>query len=231
MTTKQYPQHQQVFKSGLIKNNFLGHHIIKFLYRDINKEVAKKQHEIMKHISVNDWIKIEGYKRPSHQRVKGGTQYEKYNDYYLSRDFNDWTLYNNLVINLPPKKVIEWTEKNLPGCWKAKMKFKTIQDVRNYNKMMVHNGKLILNRIEKPYIDKFICPCWGPCGNNMKEAYKQTYKLNSLRRILSLMKNDYFSKEDLYGLLVINKVKGRTKLKKKGKRAMIKAYLKIKDLN
>jgi len=80
----------------------------------------------MKHISVNDWIKIEGYTRPNHQRVKGGTQYEDYNDYYLSRDFKDWTLYNNLVIN---------------------------------------------------------------------------------------------------------KVKGRTKLKKQGKRAMIKAYLKIKDLN
>ena len=221
--TKQYPQHKQFFKCGLIKKNYLTDYINKFLYREINKEVAAKQHEIMKHISVNDWIKIEGYKRPNH--IKGNTQYENSNDYHLGRDFKDWTLYNNLVINLPPKKVIEWTKKNLPGSIKAKKKIKSIVDMREYGKPIVHKGKLILNRIEKPYIDKFLCVNW------LSHHGEGAYHLNSLRRILSLMKHDYFSKEDLYGLLVINKVKGRTKLKKKGKRAMIKAYLKIKDLN
>ena len=40
-----YQQHQQVFKNGLIRNNFLGHYLTEFLYRKINKDVAKKQYE------------------------------------------------------------------------------------------------------------------------------------------------------------------------------------------
>mgnify|MGYP003659081136 CR=1 FL=1 len=187
MTTKQYPQHQQIFKSGLIKNNFLGQHLIKFLYRDINKDVARKQ-------------------------------YEDYNDVDLARRFYDWTLYNNLIINLPPKKMREWVKKSIKGQRKDFL-------VQKHKKglFVSRKGNLVLNSVKKPRVDKFLCGCW-------MKGYNQ-HHLNSLRRILSLMKDDHFSSQQLYNLLCLNNVKGRTKLKKQGKREMIKAFLKIKDLN
>ena len=222
MTTKQYPQHQQIFKSGLIKNNFLGQHLIKFLYRDINKDVARKQYEIMKHISVNDWIKIEGYVKPNNAKWANKWNdlgaYEDYNDVDLARRFYDWTLYNNLIINLPPKKMREWVKKSIKGQRKDFL-------VQKHKKglFVSRKGNLVLNSVKKPRVDKFLCGCW-------MKGYNQ-HHLNSLRRILSLMKDDHFSSQQLYNLLCLNNVKGRTKLKKQGKREMIKAFLKIKDLN
>jgi hypothetical protein len=118
---RNYRRVNEFFRNGLLidkrSNNFSAYKLLyPYLFRIINKDTARKHHEIMKVVQVNDKIKIEGHKyNPIRGRLRCGRIVHTPYNYYELRPYNDneaqEKLYNKLVIELPPEKLFMYALK------------------------------------------------------------------------------------------------------------------------
>jgi hypothetical protein len=212
---RNYRRVNEFFRNGLLidkrSNNFSAYKLLyPYLFRIINKDTARKHHEIMKVVQVNDKIKIEGHKyNPIRGRLRCGRIVHTPYNYYELRPYNDneaqEKLYNKLVIELPPEKLFMYALKQ--NVLHNARKRKNGKSCLGISK----NGKIILNEVVKP---------WAGIGR-----FKPITK-GGIRNLIWWNNSDFVSKEELYKILQVNKVKGRSKIKR-NRREIMKAIMKL----
>lgn len=209
---KNYRRVNEFFRNGLLinkrSNNFSAYKLLyPYLFRIINKDTARKHHEIMKVVQVNDKIKIEGHKYdPSGRYGTRGRRWFRPRNFYEREAPNQKepqvSLYNNLVIELPPKQLMEYALKqNLLG-------------VRGRNNLRINpnTGEIMLRKnVNKPF----------PWGANLNCPPR-----GGIRSLIYWLKEFSVNDADLYKILQMNNVKGRTKMKR-NRRQMLKAIMKL----